>query len=72
MIGIAIGARFLYYFCTGTGVGHIQSLILSAILISSGVQIALIAVLADLLAINRKLIEDIQVRVKKIENKIIN
>lgn len=72
LIGVAIGARFLYYFCTGTGVGHIQSLILSAILIISGVQIALIAVLADLLAINRKLIEDIQVRVKKIENKIIN
>ena len=69
LIGVAIGFRFLYYLYIGAGAGHVQSLILSAIFIISGVQVALIAVLADLLAINRKLIEDIQVRIKKIENK---
>lgn len=69
LIGVAIGFRFLYYVYIGAGAGHVQSLILSAIFIISGVQVALIAVLADLLAINRKLIEDIQVRIKKIENK---
>ncbi len=72
LIGVGIGARFLYYFSIGSGVGHIQSLILASIFIISGVQIALIAVLADLLAINRKLIEDVQVRVKKIENKVVD
>lgn len=72
LIGVGIGVRFVYFFLTGSGVGHIQSLILSSIFIISGVQVALIAILADLLAINRKLIEDIQLRVKKIENKTID
>lgn len=71
-IGIIIGFRYLYYFCHGAGTGHVQSLILAAIFIISGVQIALIAILADLLAINRKLIEDVQLRVKKIENKLVD
>ena len=71
-IGIIIGFRYLYYFCHGAGTGHVQSLILASIFIISGVQIALIAILADLLAINRKLIEDVQLRVKKIENKLVD
>jgi glycosyltransferase involved in cell wall biosynthesis len=62
--GVLLGLRFLYYYCTVSGVGHIQSLILAAILTITGVQIGLIAVLADLLAVNRKLLEDIQVRLK--------
>lgn len=72
VIGIIIGFRYLYYFCHGAGTGHVQSLILASIFIISGVQIALIAILADLLAINRKLIEDVQLRVKKIENKLVD
>ena len=44
--------------------GHIQSLILSAILIITGVQVGVIGVLSELLAINRKLLEDIQRRLK--------
>jgi len=63
--GILLGARFLYYYINHLGSGHIQSLILSAVLILTGVQVGLIAVLADLLSINRKLLEDIQTRLKK-------
>ncbi|MGN1125180.1 MAG: glycosyltransferase family 2 protein [Candidatus Gastranaerophilaceae bacterium] len=66
-LGFILGARFLYFYLTGSGAGHIQSLILTSILIMTGVQVGLIAVLADLLAINRKLIEDVQLRVKKLE-----
>lgn len=62
--GILIGGRFLYFYMNHVGAGHIQSLILSAILIITGVQIGLIAVLADLLSINRKILEDIQTRLK--------
>lgn len=62
--GILIGIRFLYYFINGSGSGHIQSLILSAILIITGVQVAVIAVLSELMSINRKLLEDIQRRIK--------
>lgn len=66
--GLFLGARFLYFYLTASGSGHIQSLILAAILTITGVQIGLIAVLADLLAVNRKLIEDVQTRLKKIEH----
>lgn len=65
--GFLIGARFLYYYFQSQGSGHIQSLILSAILILTGVQTGLIAILAELQSINRKIIEDIQTRIKKIE-----
>ncbi len=62
--GALIGIRFLYYFINESGAGHIQSLILSAILIITGVQVAVIAVLSELMSINRKLLEDIQRRLK--------
>lgn len=62
--GILLGARFLYFYSIGSGSGHVQSLILSAVLILTGVQVGLIAVLADLLSVNRKLLEDIQTKLK--------
>lgn len=62
--GVLLGIRFLYYYFNSAGSGHIQSLILSAVLILTGVQTGLIAVLADLQSINRKLLEDIQTRLK--------
>lgn len=63
-LGTILGLRFLYYYIFSSGNGHIQSLILSAILIITGVQIAVIAVLSELMSINRKLLEDIQKRIK--------
>lgn len=62
--GFLLGMRFLYFYFNHSGQGHIQSLILAAVLIITGVQVGLIAVLADLLSINRKLLEDIQTRLK--------
>ncbi len=62
--GLILGGRYLYYYSIGDGTGHIQSLILTAILLIFGVQVSLIAVLSELLSINRKLLEDIQFRVK--------
>ena len=64
--GVLLAGRFLYFYFTLGGNGHIQSLILASILILTGVQVGLIGVLADLCAINRKLLEDIQQRVKKL------
>ncbi len=64
VIGALIGLRFLWFYIKGSGTGHIQSLILSAILVITGVQIGVIAVVSELLAINRKLLEDIQKRIK--------
>ncbi len=69
IFGLLLAGRFLYFFFNDGGNGHVQSLIFSSICIITGVQIGLIGVLADLCAINRKLLEDIQQRIKKFENK---
>lgn len=63
--GALLGARYLYFYLNHAGSGHVQSLILSSILILTGVQIGLMAVFADLQSINRKLLEDIQTRLKR-------
>ncbi len=69
LLGLILLGRFLFYYFFGSGNGYIQSLIISSILLITGFQTFIFGVLADLLAINRKLIEDIQIRTKKLENK---
>jgi len=66
-LGFLGGIRYLYFYATGDGAGHVQSLILSSILLGVGFQTMLTAFLADLLAVNRRLMEDVQYRVKKLE-----
>ncbi|HXE96675.1 MAG TPA: glycosyltransferase family 2 protein [Dongiaceae bacterium] len=66
-LGLIGGIRYLYYYATGSGAGHVQSLILASILMGVGFQTMLTAFLADLLAVNRRLMEDVQYRVKKLE-----
>jgi glycosyltransferase involved in cell wall biosynthesis len=66
--GVAIGARFLYFWLQGQGGGKIQSLLLAVILSVVGVQTVLAGFLADLMAINRQLTEDILFRVKRLES----
>lgn len=65
--GVALGARFLYFYLTGTGFGHVQSLILAAILSIVGFQVLLIGLLAELVRLNRKMLEDILYRVRRWE-----
>jgi len=59
-LGLLPGVRFLYFYVTGDGAGHVQSLILAAILLGMGFQMFLVAFIADLLASNRVLLEDIR------------
>lgn len=68
IVGFLLALRFLYFFMTNSGAGHIQSLILASILLGTGVQVILVAFLSDLLSVNRRLLEDLQYRVKKIEH----
>ncbi len=65
--GFIISFRFLYFFIIGYGGGHIQSLILSAVLMMIGFQVIMIGLVADLIGGTRRLIEDTLYRVKKIE-----
>jgi glycosyltransferase involved in cell wall biosynthesis len=66
-LGLLLGIRFCYFYFTRNGAGHIQSLILAAVLMIVGFQVAMIGLLSDLLAANRRLIEEALYRVKKME-----
>ena len=67
-VGVLLGLRFLYYFFfAGEGLIHVQSLILAAILLLAGFQMFLTGVVADLIATNRSLLEDVLRRVKDLE-----
>jgi hypothetical protein len=68
-VGLLISFRFLYYYFTGTGMGHLQSLILSAVLMIVGFQVLLIGLVADLISGSRKLTEDVLYRVRLLELK---
>jgi glycosyltransferase involved in cell wall biosynthesis len=63
--GLALGVRFLYYYLTGHGGGHIQSLILCAVLLNLSFILFVIGVLADLIGFNRRLLEEILLHAKK-------
>lgn len=65
--GVAIGIRFLVYYFTGSGVGHIQSLILASMFIIIAVMCGVIGLLGDVIAANRKLLEEIQFELRKMD-----
>ena len=61
-LGFLLGLRFLYFYFTGDGEGHMQSVVLAGVLMGMGFQTGLIAFIADLLSVNRKLLEEIKMR----------
>jgi glycosyltransferase involved in cell wall biosynthesis len=65
--GVVLGLRFLYFFLQTRGAGHIQSLILAAILTIVGFQVCLIGLIADLVRMNRKMMEETLYRVRRME-----
>lgn len=65
--GFLLGLRFLYFFIAQNSAGHIQSLILAAILLIVGFQVILIGILADLIGANRKILEEVMYRLKNME-----
>ncbi len=68
MGGFLIGLRFLYFYFFVSGMGHIQSLILAAVLLIVGFQVLVIGLLADIIGSNRQLIENVLYRVRKMES----
>ena len=67
VLGIVLGIRYLVFICMGAAGGHIQSLILASILILMGFMTIVIGLQADIIAANRKILQDIQYRVRKME-----
>ena len=71
LVGTFLGLRFLYYFLiTGTSTGHIQSLILVAVLLILGVLLAIFGLIADLISVNRKLLENVEYRLQRLDEKV--
>jgi len=72
MFGIILGLRFLFIFLvTKTSSGHIQSLILTAILLMLGGLLIIIGFIADLISVNRKLLENVEYRIQRLDEKVV-
>jgi membrane protein YdbS with pleckstrin-like domain len=65
LLGSAIGIRFLIYYFQGQGSGMIQSLILAAVFLIVGFITFLIGLIADLVSFNRKILEEVLIRLRK-------
>ena len=68
--GAVIGLRFSIYYLADGGAGHVQSLILAAVLLIVGFQTLLIGLVADLIGSSRALVEDTLVRVRELELRV--
>jgi glycosyltransferase involved in cell wall biosynthesis len=67
-VGLLLGVRFLVIIIvSGSAAGHVQSLILMSILLLMGVLTWVVGMLADITAANRKILEDIQYRTRRLD-----
>jgi len=67
LAGASLGARFLWDSMQGNRGGHIQSLILASVFLIVGFQTLLIGLLADLISVNRRLSEEVLVRLRRMQ-----
>jgi glycosyltransferase involved in cell wall biosynthesis len=65
--GVGLGLRYAYFWWQGQFRGHVQSAALSILLLILGFQTLQWGMMADLIASNRKLLEDLLYRVRKLE-----
>ncbi len=69
--GLLISLRFLYFFFIGDGEGHIQSIILASLLMGNGFFLVVVGLVADLISVNRKLLEKINWRIHSLEEVVL-
>lgn len=66
--GIALGIRYIIIrFVLHTGGGNVQSLILASMLIMIGVMVWVLGLLADVMSANRKILQEIQQKVRELD-----
>ena len=70
VLGVLLGIRFLVFFLHGGGNGNVQSLILCSMLILISVMVWVVGLLADVMAANRKILQEIQQKVRELDYKI--
>lgn len=67
LLGLILGIRYLVFMFMGDAGGHVQSLILASTLLMMGTMTVIIGLQADIIAANRKILEDVQYHVRKID-----
>jgi len=68
LTGLVLSGRYLYFMAIGEGRGHVQSVVLAGVLLMVGFQVGVLGILADLIAANRKLLQDVLFRLRKEES----
>jgi glycosyltransferase involved in cell wall biosynthesis len=68
--GLLLGFRFLYFYATGSGAGHVQSVILCDLLLGTGFFLMVTALVVDLIAVNRMSLDRLDWRLKKVEEQL--
>ena len=71
-MGMILGIRYLVFVIQGSGNGHVQSVILAMLFIMISVQSFMMGLQADIISANRKILEDTQFRIKKLEIALLN
>lgn len=69
LVGLVLGVRFLFFYSQGSGAGHVQSLILTAVLSIVGFQVCLIGLIADQVSLGRKMMEETLYRLREDESR---
>ena len=67
LVGVGCVVRYFVFFCSGEGGGHLQSLILASTLLIVGFQTIVVGLLGDVISANRKILQDVQYHVRKMD-----
>ncbi|MBI4897993.1 MAG: glycosyltransferase family 2 protein [Actinobacteria bacterium] len=70
LITAVVWGRFVYFYATGGGAGHVQSLILGAVLFIAALLLAALGVIGDLLAAQRTLLQRLLEHTRRVELKL--
>ena len=70
LAGFVLGLRFLYFYVQGHGDGMVQSIILAALLLGTGIFMFVVGMVVDLIAVNRALLEKLQWRLARLESRL--
>ena len=67
-LGSVLLVRFLYFYLTGDGRGHVQSVVIGSMLAAVGFALVVVGLVADLISVNRQLLEDLDWRLRRVEH----
>ena len=69
LVGLGFGSWYLYHKAIGFGAGHVQSAILAASCVTIALVLFMSGFIADLVAVNRRLLQEVEWRLKRMEHR---